>query len=273
MPFPFRALALAVSLLPFVAVASGDPVHDARLEGSLQTAVSLNRILNPYRITVEVDGASARLAGEVENEVERRLVEEVALATSGIEKVDNQVKVNPELVERPLALRAYARRTEDVTLTAVIRSRLLWSRLTEKASIEVQSDSGVITLRGRVDNPEAKELAGVVARTTEGVYLVNNLISLDTAAIIKAKGQPVDAPSGPQPSDAWIVDKVQSSYSFSRNLDGLNLKVVSQDGLVRLSGEVVSPEQKNIAMDIARQIIGVRGVDADMLKVATKVEG
>ena len=149
----------------------------------------------------------------------------------------------------------------------------MWSRLTEKASIEVQSDSGVITLRGRVDNPEAKELAGVVARTTEGVYLVNNLISLDTAAMIKAKGQPVDAPSGPQPSDAWIVDKVQSSYSFSRNLDGLNLTVVSQDGLVRLSGEVVSPEQKNIAMDIARQIIGVRGVDADMLKVATKVEG
>lgn len=273
MPFHLRALVLSVSLLPFTPQASADPIHDARLEGSLQTAVSLNRILNPYRITVKVDGESAQLSGEVENEVERRLVEEVALATAGIEKVDNQVQVNPELVEQPQALRAYARRTEDVTLTAVIRSRLLWSRTTAQAPIEVQSDNGVVTLRGRVDSTEAKELAGVVARTTDGVYLVNNLISLDTAAMIKAKSQPAEPQTGPQPSDGWIVDKVQSSYRFSRNLDGLNLKVVSQEGLVRLSGEVVSAEQKNIAVDIARQIVGVRGVDADMLKVATKVEG
>lgn len=42
--------------------------------------------------------------------------------------------------------------------------------------------------------------------------------------------------------------------------------------MVRLSGEVVSAEQKTIAVEIARQIIGVRGVDADLLKVATKVE-
>jgi osmotically-inducible protein OsmY len=89
----------------------------------------------------------------------------------------------------------------------------------------------------------------------------------------KARENPVGAPTGPQPSDSWIVDKIQNSFRFSRNLDGLNLKVASEEGMVRLSGEVVSSEQKTIAVDIARQIIGVRGVDADLLKVATKVEG
>ena len=83
----------------------------------------------------------------------------------------------------------------------------------------------------------------------------------------------MDAPVGPQPSDNWIVDKIQSSYRYSRNLDGLNLKVASEQGMVRLSGEVVSSEQKTIAVEVARQIIGVRGVDADLLKVASKVEG
>jgi len=264
---------LTAGLLSICTPVFADQVDDARLEGSLQTALALNRILNPFRIEVEVDGQRARLSGEVENEVERQLAEHVALATRGIEQVDNQLKVNAELVERPLELRAYAQRLEDATLAAVIRARLLWSRTTEKAPIEVQSSDGVVTLRGRVDSVEAKELAGVVARTTDGVHLVNNLVSLDTAAMAKARETPVGAPTGPQPSDRWVIDKIQNSFRFSRNLDGLNIKVASDEGMVRLSGEVVSNEQKTIALEIARQIIGVRGVDADLLKVATKVEG
>src|SRR5690606_31593214 len=104
----------------------------------------------------------------------------------GIEQVDNQLRVNPELVERPQELRAYAQRLEDATLAAIVRARLLWSRITEKAPIEVESREGVVTLRGKVDSPEAKELAGVLARSTDGVHLVNNLVSLDSAAMAKA---------------------------------------------------------------------------------------
>ncbi|CAG8869015.1 hypothetical protein PS627_03333 [Pseudomonas fluorescens] len=274
---PHRLAAAAAAVLLGQALlspmANADGVQDARREGALQTALTLNRVLNALRIEVQVQDQMARLSGEVENQVERDLAERVALATQGIEQVDNQLQVNPELVEQPLELRAYAQRLEDATLGAVIRSRLLWSRITHEAPIEVESREGVVTLRGKVASPEAKELAGVLARSTEGVYLVNNLVSMDTAAMAKARDTPVDAPKGPQPGDNWIIDKIQTSYRFSRNLDGLNIKVTSQDGLVRLSGEVVSAEQKSIASEVARQIIGVRGVDADLLKVATKVEG
>ncbi|WP_449430379.1 BON domain-containing protein [Pseudomonas putida] len=273
MPFSYKAAVLVASLLPVFTPAFADPIQDARLEGALQTALALNRMLNPFRIEVEVDGQRARLSGEVENRVERQLAEHIALATHGIGQVDNQLRINAELVERPLELRAYAQRLEDATLAAVIQARLLWSRTTEKSPIEVQSSEGVVTLRGKVDSAEAKELAGVIARTTDGVQLVNNLVSMDTAAMAQARETPVGAPAGPQPSDSWIVDKIHNSFRFSRNLDGLNIKVASEQGLVRLSGEVVSSEQKTIAVEIARQIIGVRGVDADLLKVATKVEG
>lgn len=133
MPFYLRTAVLAATLLPIFTPAFADPVQDARLEGALQTALSLNRMLNPFRIKVEVDGKQARLSGEVENEVERQLAEDVARATRGIEQVENQLQVNAQLVERPLELRAYAQRLEDATLAAVIRARLLWSRTTEKA--------------------------------------------------------------------------------------------------------------------------------------------
>lgn len=274
-PRHLTVLSAAVVLGPLLMMplARADGMQDARREGALQTALTLNRVLDAYRIEVQVNDNTARLSGEVENPVERDLAERVALATKGVEQVDNQLRVNPQLVEQPLELRAYAQRLEDATLGAVIRSRLLWSRVTHEAPIEVESREGVVTLRGKVASPEAKELAGVLARSTEGVYLVNNLVSMDTAAMAKARETPVDAPKGPQPGDSWIIDKIQASYRFSRNLDGLNIKVTSQDGLVRLSGEVVSAEQKSIASEVARQIIGVRGVDADLLKVATKVEG
>lgn len=172
MPFSLRTAVLAVTLLPIFTPAFADPVQDARLEGALQTALSLNRMLDPFRIKVEVNGKQARLSGEVENEVERQLAEDVARATRGIEQVENLLQLNTQLVERPLELRAYAQRLEDVTLSAVVRARLLWSRTTEKAPIEVQSSEGVVTLRGKVDSAEAKELAGVIARTTDGVYQI-----------------------------------------------------------------------------------------------------
>ncbi|WP_438279819.1 BON domain-containing protein [Pseudomonas alabamensis] len=257
-------------LLP---MAQAETAQDARLEGAVQTALSLNRVLNTLAIKAQVDGQAATLTGEVENDVQRRLAEDVAQATRGIEQVDNQLHVNPQLVEQPLELKAYAQRLEDATLSAIVRSRLAWSTLTQQAAVEVNTQDGVVTLRGKVDNAQAKELAGVLARSTEGVYMVNNLISLDSVAMAQARTAPTEASTGAQPNDEWIVDKIQESFRFSRNLDVLKIKVASAEGMVRLSGEVVSAQQKSIAVEIARQILGVRGVDPDLLKVATKVEG
>jgi osmotically-inducible protein OsmY len=265
--------ALLLTPLGVTSASAAEPgLQQARQEGALQTALALNRLLNPFKIEVAIQGQTARLQGEVENEVERELAAQVALATAGIEQVDNQLQVNPELVEETLQRRAYAQRLEDATLGAVIRARLLWSSQTQGLPIEVDSRAGVVTLRGRVTSAEAKQMAGSVAASTDGVYLVNNLISLGVSDPAQAREQAAAAAAEVQ-SDAWINDKVQTSFLYSRNLDGPNIKVATQEGVVRLSGEVMSNEQKTIAQEIARQIRGVRGVDADMLKVAIKVEG
>lgn len=272
---PLAVLTAALLLTPLgvTSASAAEPgLQQARQEGALQTALALNRLLNPFKIEVAIQGQTARLEGEVENEVERELAAQVALATAGIEQVDNQLQVNPELVDETLQRRAYAQRLEDATLGAVIRARLLWSSQTQGLPIEVDSRAGVVTLRGRVTIAEAKQMAGSVAASTDGVYLVNNLISLGVSDPAQAREQAAAAAAEVQ-SDAWINDKVQTSFLYSRNLDGPNIKVATQEGVVRLSGEVMSNEQKTIAQEIARQIRGVRGVDADMLKVAIKVEG
>lgn len=272
-PLAVLTAALLFNPLPLAqAVAADSGVQQARQEGALQTALALNRLLNPFKIQVSVHDSSARLEGQVENDVERELAEQVALATAGIEQVDNRLQVNPELVEETLQRRAYAQRVEDATLRSIIRARLLWSSQTHGLPIEVDSRAGVVTLRGRVTRAEAKQMAGSIAGSSDGVYLVNNLISLGVGDPAQAREQAAAAAAEVQ-SDAWINDKVQTSFLYSRNLDGPNIKVTTQEGVVRLSGEVMSDQQKTIAQEVARQIRGVRGVDADMLKVAVKVEG
>lgn len=272
-PLAVLTAALLFNQLPLAqAVAADSDVQQARQEGALQAALALNRLLNPFKIQVTVRDSSARLEGQVENDVERELAEQVALATAGIEQVDNRLQVNPELVEQTLQRRAYAQRVEDATLRSIIRARLLWSSQTHGLPIEVDSRAGVVTLRGRVTNAEAKQMAGSIAGSSDGVYLVNNLISLGVGDPAQAREQAAAAAAEVQ-SDAWINDKVQASFLYSRNLDGPNIKVMTQEGVVRLSGEVMSDQQKTIAQEVARQIRGVRGVDGDMLKVAVKVEG
>ena len=70
-------------------------------------------------------------------------------------------------------------------------------------------------------------------------------------------------------SDSWITSKVKASFFYSRNLDAMNISVNTDDGLVSLRGSVLSSAEKRLAVEIARNIRGVRGVDADALRISS----
>ncbi|WP_397450793.1 BON domain-containing protein [Pseudomonas sp. NA-150] len=245
----------------------------ARQEGSIWTAFALNRHLSPFNIEVHVENGTALIKGKVENQVDRELAEQIALGTKGIEKVDNRLEIDPNVAAEPGTKANLAQRFDDATLTATVKSKLLWNSVTEALNIQVDSKSGVVTLKGRAQSAEAKELAGNLASNTDGVTEVNNLISLGVADPSAPKVQPGDSGTGEVISDLWITSKVKSSLIYSRNLDGLNIKVDTQNGMVTLNGVVANYSEKQLAVEIARNIRGVRGVDADALKVATATAG
>lgn len=235
---------------------------EARQEGSIWTAFALNKHLSPFKIDVGVEQGTATLKGKVENEVDRELAERIALDTKGIEKVDNQLEVDPSVASEPGTRTNMAQRFEDATLVATVKSKLLWSSVTEALNIEVDSKDGVITLKGRAQSPEAKELAGSLASNTDGVVSVNNLISLSAADSIAAKAQPQSLTPTEEMSDAWITSKVKASLIYSRTLDGLNIKVDTKAGVVSLNGVVANFAEKELAVEIAKNIRGVKGVNA-----------
>ena len=274
-----KTLALAtataglIGLAPFAAYAAeGDAsreLSEARQEGSIWTAFALNRHLNPFTIDVDVENGSAKLTGKVETAVERDLAEQIALGIEGVKQVDNQLTLDPAFEAKASAEPNLSQRFDDATLVATVKSKLLWNSNTEGLDINVNADNGKVSLTGNAQTAEAKELAGRLAANTDGVRAVNNQLSVSATDSTAAKAQNAADDTAAVISDAWITSKVKSSFIYSRNLDGLDISVDTQKGMVSLSGNVLSNAEKELAIETARNIRGVRGVDADALRIGS----
>ena len=265
------AAAALFGLAPLPALADESELsrqlNEARQEGALWTVYALNRHLNPFDIKVDVENGRATLSGSVESEVERDLAEQLALGIEGVNKVDNQLLVDPRASTQSGNRPSLAQRFDDATLAATVKSRLLWNSNTDGLDIQVKARDGEVTLTGNAETPAAKELAGALAANTEGVREVFNHLSVSRTDSAAEQAQNAAANASEAISDAWITSKVKSSFLYSRNLDGLRIAVATEDGLVSLSGTVLSDAEKQLAVETARNIRGVRGVDADALLV------
>ncbi|WP_213878154.1 BON domain-containing protein [Pseudomonas sp. dw_358] len=267
-------VAMLLGLTPLASEAAqgdiGSQLAAARQEGSIWTSFALNKHLSPFKLSVKVNDGTAVLEGQVENQVDRELAEQIALDTSGINKVDNRLTLDGALAEQSGQRQPIAQKLEDATLTATVKSKLLWNSLTQGLDISVDTVGGVVTLKGYAQTADAKQLAGQLAHDTDGVYEVNNLISLSAPDSSTTKAEVDSRRTEVAISDGWISSKVRASLLFDRNLDGLAIDVSTKGGIVSLGGVVASPEEKNMAVELARNIRGVRGVDADLLKVASQ---
>jgi osmotically-inducible protein OsmY len=103
---------------------------------------------------------------------------------------------------------------------------------------------GIVILRGQALDATNAALAGAYA-TQLGYTRVANLIQVTTP-----------------PDDAAIERTAERKLGLQRALDGCNLHVDSNHGIVTVAGKVNSELQKDVALDIVRNIDGVRQVRA-----------
>ena len=265
------ATASVLSMSPLAAHADDGDLTEARQEGSIWTAITLNRHLNPFTIDVDVENGVATLTGDVESDVDRDLAEQVAKDIDGIQRVDNQLQVNPdaERKERTEGNPSLSTSFSNATTTATIKSKLLWNSNTEGLDIDVTTNNGVVTLSGTAQSDAAKDLAGMLAKDTDGVHRVDNEIRVNADATAAAKAQNAADDAGEAISDAWITSKIKSSYLLSSNLSGLDISVDTKNGVVALSGTVMSSEEKDLAIQTAKNIKGVKEVTAENLRTAS----
>lgn len=74
--------------------AKHEQVMDARREMQILTSFNDDSRLHAYDLTVIVDGSTAAIGGAVESEFARDLAARLALGATGIEHVDNAIRID-----------------------------------------------------------------------------------------------------------------------------------------------------------------------------------
>ncbi|MGE0857835.1 MAG: BON domain-containing protein [Gammaproteobacteria bacterium] len=256
------ALAVASTALEAAVVPSAQDVVDARQETQIWTTFALNPYLRANDLQVSVRQGKATLTGSVEEGVNKELAEEIALGVTGVTEVENGISVADDYVAPARSTaRTYGDVIDDSTITAVIKSKLAWSRYASGLKTKVVTVGGRVVLSGSADSGESRELAGRLAQNSHGVVAVDNrlVVSAPAPALAEDARQTVKT-AGQEAADTWITAKVKSTLLYSTHVEGRDIEVSTHDGVVTLSGRAGSGAQRALAIELATNIRGVRSV-------------
>lgn len=114
--------------------------------------------------------------------------------------------------------------------------------------IDVTSFNHVILLTGQTVTPGLRDKANAIAQNTPDVKRVYNEIAIKgpTSSLTRT-------------SDAWITTKIKTQMLATKGLASGSIKVITENGSVYLMG-IVTHEQADISVDIARSVSGVQKV-------------
>lgn len=267
-----RKLILASGIAIAMSVASGtvaadtlsQDVTDARQETQIWTTYALSPYLRANDLKVSVHNGKATLTGKVEEGVNKDLAKQIALGVNGVKEVDNQIVVQADYIPpMPSTARSYGEVIDDATITASVKSKLMWSKYTDGLSTEVDTKQGKVTLQGSADSGAARDLAGRLAMNTRGVASVDNQLVVNgkkPGVADAAKSSVHEAKR--EISDSWITTKVKSTFLYSSNVDSSRIAVSTTGGIVTLSGKVASGAERALAIELAKNVLGVKSVSS-----------
>jgi hyperosmotically inducible protein len=139
----------------------------------------------------------------------------------------------------------------DSWITAKTKIALMADSRVSGSSVNVETQKGMVYLRGKVDNDGAKSAAEEVARGVEGVQAVRNELQVVPASTKKA----VEA------KDDDITKQVKDKLKNDARLKSIDVR--TDNGVVTLQGKVSNINDSVRASQMAREVPGVRSVRND----------
>jgi osmotically-inducible protein OsmY len=122
------------------------------------------------------------------------------------------------------------------------------TNVNDQTNVTVQVFNGIALLVGQAPTQELIRQIEAEASTVKNVKKLHNQIRL---------GAPI--PPSVVANDAWIASKVKTKLIADKRIDGLHIEIEVENAEVFLMG-LVNEQESNIAVDITRNIKGVKQV-------------
>ena len=226
----------------------------------------VNPELKPWNIDVSTSGDGVvTLDGKIDNEQDRAEAVRIARSTEGVKDVRDRLRAGDVAATAGTAS-AGANAGNDLSdgwITTKIQARFFMDPDVKGRNINVDTNNGVVVLRGTVGSYSARRQAVNMARSTDGVHEVRDELRVDTTRDNRSSSV---ARSNDKVDDGWITTKIQSKYFMDGDVQASGINVTTRNGVVTLTGSVASKEAKDTAVQLARDTDGVRSV-RDQLKI------
>jgi hyperosmotically inducible periplasmic protein len=163
----------------------------------------------------------------------------------------------------------------DSWITLKIHSQFIPEDALSDSDIDVDTKSGVVTLKGTVMSEAGRARAIAIAKATDGVNSVADNLKIgpatDMTASAKAAGEKagdkareVAGTTGKTVTDGWIKSKIASQFVTEDLLDKSDIDLDVSKGAVALNGAVRTMEAKNKATAIVKGTDGVKSVQNNL---------
>lgn len=210
---------------------------DAEVERDVRDALYSDVRIDSRNVDAIVQDGIVYLRGAVPDVVQKSVAREVTERIKGVRTVVNELEVTP------------AELRSDADITADVVAALVRDSLVDENKIEVETNGGVVYLRGIVGSYTERRSADTDARTTPGVLDVVNELTVALA---------------PSRSDEVIEADVRLALETNIAIDLSDVHVSVKNGVVTLSGNVPAVAQRWLIDEVVRWTPGVVDVVNDL---------
>ena len=224
-----------------------ESTEDAATTSRVRTALLLSKHVSPFDIKVATSQGEVTLAGQVPSEQVKTVAGAIAQDTSSVKQVHNNLIVNAA-TERNPDREHLGERVADLEIQTLVTDALSKNADLAEKHIATVVKNRTVALNGTVQTTNQKYTAEQIAWQVPGVQgLMDNLSVADAQAM-------------PESADDKLARRVEFELYSTKAIPLKTVQIHANNGVVTLTGTVLSRAEKLLAEKTAKSVEGVHSV-------------
>jgi hyperosmotically inducible periplasmic protein len=146
---------------------------DAWMTMKVKGVLAFHKNVSATSTEVNTENGVVTLTGKADSEAQKQLTTEYAKDVDGVTEVRNLTTI-----DKTAARRTMGEKVDDSSITAQVKTSLLFHKSTHAMATKVVTKDGVVTLQGEAKNGAERDLVTKLTEDIEGVKHVNNRMTV-----------------------------------------------------------------------------------------------